>query len=74
LKLKCDEPLSKCAFKFKLRRYHKELLPPGALSLKVKDMTADSHSLVVFFGDRTYHWLPNAKLSDFTVGRCSLTV
>ena len=47
------------------RDKHKDVIPSAALKIKVKGATSDSHRLVVFFGDRTYQWLPATSLHDF---------
>lgn len=47
------------------REKNKNIIPDTALKIKVKGATADSHQLVVFFGDRTYQWLPASSLFTF---------
>ena len=47
------------------REEHKHIIPDAALKIKVKGATADSHKLVIFFGDRTFQWLPSSSLSTF---------
>ena len=51
------------------REQNKEIIPDAALKMKVKGSSADSHQLVIFFGDRTYQWLPTSSLFDFRDGR-----
>ena len=47
------------------RDKHKDVIPAAALKIKSKGTTSDSHKLVVFFGDRTYQWIPATSLHDF---------
>ena len=42
------------------------MIPDAALRMKQpKGATSESHKLVVFFGDRTYMWLPVSSFRDF---------
>ena len=48
------------------RKEHKEVIPDAALRMKQpKGATSETHKLVVFFGDRTYMWLPVSSFRDF---------
>ena len=47
------------------RDKHKDVIPAAALKIKSKGTTSDSHKLVVFFGDRTYQWIPATSLHAF---------
>ena len=48
------------------RKEHKEVIPEAALRMKQpKGATSETHKLVVFFGDRTYMWLPVSSFRDF---------
>jgi len=51
------------------RERHKEIIPDAALKMKVKGSSANSHQLVIFFGDRTYQWLPTSSLINFRDAR-----
>ena len=48
------------------RKEHKEVIPDAALRMKQpKGAKSETHKLVVFFGDRTYMWLPVSSFRDF---------
>jgi|AntAceMinimDraft_1070359.scaffolds.fasta_scaffold07197_1 hypothetical protein len=51
------------------RDRNKDILPGAALKIKVKGGTPETHQLVVFFGDRTYQWLPTTSLHEFRDGK-----
>ena len=51
------------------RERNKEIIPDAALKMKVKGSSANSHQLVIFFGDRTYQWLPTSSLINFRDAR-----
>ena len=43
-----------------------DLIPPAAIAALRPAQTATSHRLVVYFGDKTYEWMPYDSLLDYS--------